>query len=786
MKKHPSSNSFGRARRALALAFSTLLAAPLAAEELTILHVGDMETWLLSAQGNLRDDSSQSLSFYGGVDRLATRLGQLETANDIPDRTVLKLNAGDVILPGPRFNASLADLATAATDGGQDYYDAIAMRALAFDATVFGNHEFDFGLATAARFADLSTTPATPYLSFNIDFSQDADLTDLATAGKVAPYVVHTTKGGFQVGIIGVTTPLNLNVTSPEIIPLMDGFQGVSTSNSELQNLIALSANLQPVIDGLRDGSLNGGNPVEVIVILSHLQNFQREIQDFIPLLSGVDLVVSGGGHELTHVTTSIPGSSTIPTTNPVFGPAIGNLAYPTFATDLDEQQVPVVTAHFGNRYIGEITLDLDDATGAVTGIVAARTNRVSGRVEDADFVTGDATLFADVVTPVAEFIDALNLQTVGTTTVPLNGERGATLGANPGTPRNFIPGVRNAETNLGNLVADSLRYAADADVAIQNGGGVRASINGPAISVGDTFTTLTFLNLVVRADAVNATQLKAVLEHGFAASTPTGSAQGRFPQLSGLEVIYDTTRAANDRVRRVVLTLDPATPADDVVLIDYGVVVDNTTTFSVASIDFLANGGDGYPFIANGFSFSNLTVSRNYQEALVDYITQTDTRGGLTALGGTVNSSDYGVVNPFTPAGRRIYDMIYGTTGNDTLVGTNGNDRIQAGDGDDIITGGLGADIITTGAGADTIVFTSLRDAGDRITDFELGADVLDLSAIFTAAATPGVLGSNIRFVDGNGAAAVQVILGGRRTTLAIVEGVTAAQLNNASNFNL
>jgi len=312
------------------LAAFAALAAPVAqAEEVTFLHVGDMETWLLSAQGNLRDDNTQPLSFYGGVDRLATRLEQLRAANDISGRTVLKLNAGDAILPGPRFNASLTNLATAATDGGQDYYDAIAMRALQFDATVFGNHEFDFGLATAARFTDLSVTAAKPYLSFNIDFSKNTAFAALAGSGKVAPFKVYTTKGGFQVGVIGVTTPLNLNITSPEIIPLMDGFKGVSTGNTELQNLLNLSANLQPVIDGLRDGSLNGGNPVEVIVVMSHLQNHLREVEDFIPTLSGVDLVISGGGHELTHVSTSTPGSSTIPTPPPAIWPPPRHPALP-------------------------------------------------------------------------------------------------------------------------------------------------------------------------------------------------------------------------------------------------------------------------------------------------------------------------------------------------------------------------------------------------------------------------------------------------------------------------
>ena len=761
----------------LLAAFAALPSLPsLHAEELTVLHVGDMETWLLSAQGNLRDNTAaiqtssatgQDIALYGGVDRLATRLEQLRSANDIAGRTVLKLNAGDSILPGPRFTASLVNLGTSASDGGQDYYDAIAMRALQFDATVFGNHEFDFGLATAARFTDLSVTAARPYLSFNIDYAKDAAFAALQSVGKVAPYKVFNTKGGFQVAVVGVTTPLNLSITSPQIIPLMDGFQGVASSKTELENLMALADNLQPVIDGLRDGSLNGGQPVEVVIVLSHLQNYAREVQDFVPLLSGVDLVVSGGGHELT-----FNGSSTtIPTS---IGPALGNLPYATLATDLDNKSVPVVTANFGYRYIGEITLDLHDTTGAVTGILTQKVNRVSGRAADTDAVIGDATLFANVVAPVRAYISALNATVLGTTAVNLNGERGVA-----GTARSFVTGVRNAETNLGNLVADALRHSADTDVAIQNGGGVRATIAGPNISVGDTFNTLTFLNLVVRDDGVTATQLKAVLEHGFANSTTAGSAQGRFPQLSGLSVVFDTTRAVNDRVRRVVLTRDPATTADDLVLVDFGRVVNNLTTFSVATIDFLANGGDGYPFLANGFGFTYPIITRNYQEAFADYLTLSTTRGGVTALGGTVSAARYPVVNAFARnPGRRSLDMIYATGNRDVLAGTVGAD---------FILGGSGSDNISGGAGADTFVYTNLRDAGDVIGDFQIGTDKFDLSALFAAAgvASP-VLGTHVVFAPITGGVSVQIVIAGRRTPLANVLGVTAAQLNNPAHFVL
>ncbi len=327
----------------------------LQAEVLTILHVGDQESWLLSAQGNLRDDASQSLSFYGGVDRLSTVLADLEQAASQSGDTVLKLNAGDAWLPGPRFNASLDNLQTAAADGGQDYYDAIAMRQIGFDATVFGNHEFDLGLPTATRFTDVATSVNTPYLSFNIDFSKDTGLSALAAANKVAPYALYSTNGGKTVAVIGVTTPLLPFISSTDTLPLMDGFRGFNAANSELQNINALATDLQSLITDLRT---NQG--VDVVILLSHLQNFEREVNDLIPQLTGVDLVVSGGGHELQ----TNASSTTIPTTSPVFGPALPNppINYPTFATDAANNDVPVVTANFGNRYVGTISLDINPA----------------------------------------------------------------------------------------------------------------------------------------------------------------------------------------------------------------------------------------------------------------------------------------------------------------------------------------------------------------------------------------------------------------------------------------
>lgn len=738
------------------------------AEDLTILHIGDQESWLLSAQGNLRDDPSQLISYYGGVDRLAKVISNTQTAAQGAGRTVLKLNAGDSLLPGPRFTASLNNLATAYGDGGQDFYDAIALRAMDFDAVVFGNHEFDLGVATAARFANVSETS---YLSTNLDFTQHPDLNALLTAGKVGASKVITTPGGKKIGIVGVTTPLLPSISSPQTLALMDGFAGFSQANTELQNLQALLPVVQAEIDSLRAPVINGGEGVHAVIVMSHLQNANNEITVMIPGLTGVDLVISGGGHELM----TDPDDSLING-----GVAATFTTHPVYTNDAAAQPVPLVTGHFGNRYVGEVNAVIDDVTGNFT-IGTTHMIRVSGKTTaptDADAVTGDTVIFNDVVTPVRNFIAALNAQIIGTTNIRLNADR-----AGASAPRNYLPGIRKSETNLGNLVADAMRFAGEADVAIQNGGGVRTSVAGPGnVTEGDTFNVLPFTNLVKRAPVMNAAQLKAIFEHGFggANTTPTGAEEGRYPQVSGVQVIYDSTRTAGSRVRRIVLTNNTATTADDTLLVDYGLIVNPTTTFSFSTIDFTAAGGDGYPFAQNNVVFENSPFTISYQEALSEYIQTPVVDGGL---GGVIDSNlnpEYAAQNIFDRYGR-IIDMQLASTGRDTITGTAGGDLIQGGPGADVIDGGLGAD---------TFIYTDARDGGDTINNFALGSDKLDVKDLLASLGAPmnaSALGTNITFTDVTGGALVSYVLpGGSVRSLVTVKGagVNAAALNSASNF--
>ena len=130
--------------------------------------------------------------------------------------------------------------------------------------------------------------------------------------------------------------------------------------------------------------------------------------------------------------------------------------------------------------------------------------------------------------------------------------------------------------------------------------------------------------------------------------------------------------------------------------------------------------------------------------------------------------------------------DVLTGTEGDDIIKGFGRRDRITGGAGDDIIVGGRGFDSLTGGAGADTFVFERLLDRRDRITDFEVGADLLDFSRVLNlnryGSSTP--FDDYIRVRQGSGRSFVQVDLNGdfgrrdRFRTFATLNGVTASDL--------
>ena len=138
---------------------------------------------------------------------------------------------------------------------------------------------------------------------------------------------------------------------------------------------------------------------------------------------------------------------------------------------------------------------------------------------------------------------------------------------------------VRSREASMGNLIADALRETLKADVAITNGGGIRADALHPAgakLTRRDIFAELPFGNVGVLVE-MSGQDLISTLEHGVG---KVEEKAGRFPQVSGLTMTYDPKAPAGRRVTEVAVGGKP---------------VDPQATYRVATNDYMLKGGDGY-----------------------------------------------------------------------------------------------------------------------------------------------------------------------------------------------
>jgi 2',3'-cyclic-nucleotide 2'-phosphodiesterase (5'-nucleotidase family) len=96
----------------------------------------------------------------------------------------------------------------------------------------------------------------------------------------------------------------------------------------------------------------------------------------------------------------------------------------------------------------------------------------------------------------------------------------------------------------------------------------------------------LPFGNVVATAE-ITGTELKTILEHGVEAMPEV---VGAFPQISGLCFTYDITAAAGSRVTSVVRQNDDGTCSTE------AIDLTDSATYVLATNDFMAAGGDGYP----------------------------------------------------------------------------------------------------------------------------------------------------------------------------------------------
>ena len=269
---------------------------------------------------------------------------------------------------------------------------------------------------------------------------------------------------------------------------------------------------------------------VDIIIALNHVGlNKDVAIAEALP---GIDVVI--GGHSHTLMTN---GDAETP-------------AYPMMVGD-----TPVAQAYAYTKYLGHLTVTFDDA-GNVT---AASGDPI---ILDASITPNEAFLarIAEMGAPIEE----MKTRVVADAADVIVGDRTV---------------CRAMECSMGSLIADAmLARVADqgVEIAIQNGGGIRASIDGGPITMGEVLTVLPFQNTLSTFQVTGATMI-AALENGV---SQIEDGAGRFPQVAGMSFAFDAALPAGSRISDVMVA---------------GAPIDPEKLYSVVSNNYVRNGGDGY-----------------------------------------------------------------------------------------------------------------------------------------------------------------------------------------------
>ena len=520
-----------------------------------------------------------------------------------PNNTLV-VSSGDNYIPGPRYYAA-GDDSTAETLGvsANGRGDIALLNAMGFQASAVGNHELDHGTGNFANIIGSEVDEgrmypgaAFPYLSSNLDFSEDSGLSGLVVpdgqeamlvSGSLAGSAVVTV-GGERIGLVGATTPTLTSITAigDIIVQPPDPYD-----TGELANII------QAGVDDL------SGRGVDKIILLAHMQHLDIE-RELATKLNDVDIIVAGGSNTLLADETDRLRAG---------DERMGD--YPLRYTSPGGDPVMLVNTDGDYKYLGRLVVDFDSQGQIIEDSInpfvsgAYATDRQGAQAFSGQPIA-EVTLIKESLRAVLLHRDA---NIIGKTEVYLAGARND---------------VRSQETNLGNLTADACLWLArqldpSTQVALKNGGGIRDDIGevfhppgmtDPAdvmftppaanpsigkqagdISQFDVEGALRFNNGLVIIP-LTAEQLVNIIEHGVGFEGAGEVSAGRFPQVGGMRFSFDPGEPIGNRVRSLAIVDDSGAVTDRI--IENGILVgDPDRQIKMVTLNFLANGGDGYPF---------------------------------------------------------------------------------------------------------------------------------------------------------------------------------------------
>ncbi len=272
---------------------------------------------------------------------------------------------------------------------------------------------------------------------------------------------------------------------------------------------------------------------VNKIIVLSHI-GLERD-KEIAANVRGIDIIVGGHSHTLLQ-------------------------DYPTVATAPDGKPVYIVQAYAHAKYLGELSVDWSDEGDVL---------KAEGQPWLLNGVVPADPAFAELIAEKAKPVEAIKSQVIGRTVAPIGrGQHNCRMGI----------------CEMGVLVADAMLDRVKeqgVEIAIQNGGGLRAAIDAGDVTMGEVLTVLPYQNSLSTFQLKGA-DIIAALENGV---SQIEKGAGRFPQVAGLKYTFDPAAAPGKRISQVAVAQHGA---------DF-VPLDPEMTYGVVSNNYMRSGGDGY-----------------------------------------------------------------------------------------------------------------------------------------------------------------------------------------------
>lgn len=581
------------------------------AHELVLLHINDHHSHLDDTTIPLMLDTGEPqreriLVSAGGFARVTSAMKELAAKAGQP---VIKIHAGDAITGDLYYTLS----------NGQA--DAELMNTVCFDSMTLGNHEFDNGDAALKRFLDYLRRGRcnTAVLSANVQFGAGSALSPDKAPGYVRPFTILE-RNGRRIGLIGITVAdktKNASRPDPDTVFADE------------------AASAQAQIDALHQQG------VEIIVLQTHY-GYKADLA-LAQRLQGVDVIIGGDSHTLLGPNTLKEHGYT------PMGP------YPTLTTDRAGNTVCIAQAGQYAYVVGELRLNFDEAgrvqsCNGTPHVLIGDDFRPSNPGPPALAPHVRQSINADIersgalrITPqdpeaVAvlapyqarklEFGASIVTQaeeTLCARRVP--GPRRDASRSSQGDACNTSARVDTHGGDIQQLVAQAYLQQASryfkADIALINAGGVRVDIPAGPVTVKDIYTLLPFKNTLVQLK-VPGSLLKSVLEEAVDAALATRPSTGAFPYAAGMRWQLDSRRTKGERLHRIEVrngkgqyqALEPA------------------QVYSVATIDFIADGKDHYTAFRQLKDGQRIDVGLDASQLFLDYAAQTAESGkGLRRL---------------------------------------------------------------------------------------------------------------------------------------------------------